>query len=416
MARIVKWLVSFALPDSLLVLAALGFLRPGGLPSVMAPIEQAFAYLVLLFGIVLGIYLRHSRILFALLLLALADMALLHLSAGAAASADVGRIMFNAVALLLPLNLLALSLITERRLLISREFVRLILVLLQVFGLSWIGLPENAAIAASLESSFVDPRYTAWTPLAQPALAAFGTALVLQLARFVSYRNPVDRGFFWALVSSFIALHGMRAGWSPTNFLATAGLILIIAAYAEVYQSTYYDDLTGMRGRVALDQALCNLGSQYSIAVIDVDGMKPLNQAHGYAVGNQVLRMLSAKLAAMDGDGDAFRSNGNRFTVIFRNKSVTDVLPRLDELRQAVAASPITLRTRTRFFRRLFRPAAGGSSPTQVSVTVSIGAAERDERRTTQEQVVKASEVALARAKSDGRNRVRARAPVKEHG
>jgi len=51
-----------------------------------------------------------------------------------------------------------------------------------------------------------------------------------------------------------------------------------------------------------------------------------------------------------------------------------------------------------------------------VSVTVSIGAAERDERRTTQEQVVKASEVALARAKSDGRNRVRARAPVKEHG
>lgn len=414
MARFAKWLGSFTLPDSLLVLAAVGFLRPGGLPGVMAPIEQAFAYLVLFFGIVLGLYLRHSRILFALLLLALADRALLHLSAGAAASADVGRIMFNAVALLLPLNLLALSLITERRLLISREFVRLILVLLQVFGLSWIGLPENAAFAASLESSFVDPRYTAWTPLAQPALAAFGAALVLQLARFVAYRNPVDRGFFWALVSAFLALHGTRAGWSPTNYLATAGLILIIAAYAEVYQSTYYDELTGMRGRVALDQALCNLGSRYSIAVIDVDGMKPLNNTHGYTAGDQALGMVSAKLAAMDGDGDAFRSDGNRFTVLFRNKSVTEVMPRLDDLRMAVAASPITLRTRTRFFRNLLRPAAGGSSPAQVSVTVSIGAAERDERRTTQEQVMKASEVALARAKSDGRNRVRARAPAKE--
>ncbi|MGH7262156.1 MAG: hypothetical protein ACREI9_16055, partial [Nitrospiraceae bacterium] len=150
MARFVMWLPSFVLPDSLLVLAALGFLRPGGLPNVMLPFEQAFAYLVLVVGVLLGLYLRHSRILFALLLLALADRALLHLAAGAAASADVGRIMFNAVALLLPLNLLALSLITERRLLISRELVRLILVLLQVFCVSWIGLPENVEIAASL--------------------------------------------------------------------------------------------------------------------------------------------------------------------------------------------------------------------------------------------------------------------------
>ncbi|MGH7261901.1 MAG: GGDEF domain-containing protein, partial [Nitrospiraceae bacterium] len=305
-------------------------------------------------------------------------------------------------------------LITERRLLISRELVRLILVLLQVFCVSWIGLPENVEIAASLESSFVDPQYTAWTPLAQPALIAFGAALVLQTARFVSYRNPVDRGFFWALVSAFIALHSTRAGWSPTNYLATAGLILIIAAYAEVYRSTYYDELTGLRGRVALDQALFNLGSRYSVAVIDLDGLKAVNEAHGYAVGDQALRMVATKLAAMAGDGDAFRSDGNRFTVVFRNTPVADAVPHLEELRQAVAASPITLRTGARFFRKLFRTVADGSSPTQLSVTVSIGAAERDERRTTQDQVRKAVEVALARAKSDGRNRVRARAPVKE--
>ena len=415
MVHFLTRLSSFVFPDSLLVIAALGFLRPGGLPTIMLPIEQAFAYLVLVFGVVLGLYLRHSRILFALLLLTLADRALLHLSAGMAASADVGRIMFNAVALLLPLNLLALSLITERRLLISREFIRLILVLLQVFFVSWIGLPENVDVAASLESSFVDPRYAAWTPLAQPALVAFGAALALQTVRFVSYRNPVDRGFFWALVSAFIALHGTRAGWSPTNFLATAGLILIIAAYAEVYQSTYYDELTGLHGRVALDQALFNLGSRYAVAVIDVDGLKSVNQAHGYAVGDQALRMVATKLAAMPGDGNVFRSDGHRFTAIFRNTSVADAVPHLEKLRQAVAASPITLRTGRNFLRQLFRPAAAGSSPAQLSVTVSIGAAERDERRATQDQVMKASEVALARAKRDGRDRVTARTPVKEH-
>ncbi len=407
MARLWMQFSSFVLPDGLLVLAALGFLRPGGLPDVMLPLEQAFAYLVLVIGILLGLYVRHSRILFAMLLLALADRALLHLAAGAAASADVGRIMFNAVALLLPLNLLALSLITERRLLISREFVRLILVLLQVFFVSWIGLPENVAFAAALESSFIDPRYTAWTPIAQPPLLAFGAALVLQAVRFTSYRNPVDRGFFWALVSAFFALHGARAGWSPTNYLATAGLILIIAAYAEIYRSTYYDQLTGMRGRSYWDQAVANLGNRYAVALIDIDGMKHLNETQGYAVGDQILRMIARKITNLSGDGKAFRYDGNRFAVIFHAKSVTDVLPHLEELRKAVDASPVTLPGRRRLFRK-------PDPPTQIPVTVSIGAAERDERRTTPEQVMKAVEIALARAKHDGRNQVKARAPVKE--
>jgi diguanylate cyclase (GGDEF)-like protein len=315
--------------------------------------------------------------------------------------------MFSAVALLLPLNLLALSLITERSLLISREFARLILVFLQVFFVSWIGLPENVDFAAALESSFIAPRYTDWTPVAQPALVAFGAALALQTARFTSYRNPVDRGFFWALVSVFLALHGTRAGWSPTNFLATAGLILIIAAYAEIYQSTYYDELTGMRGRPYWDQAVANLGSRYAIALVDIDGMKRLNETQGYAVGDQILRMVARKVTNLSGDGKAFRYDGNRFAVLFHDKSVTTVLPHLEELRKAIDASPVMLPARRRFFRK-------PDPPTQVPVTVSIGAAERDERRTTPEQVMKAVDIALARAKHDGRNQVKARAPAKE--
>jgi diguanylate cyclase (GGDEF)-like protein len=407
MARFASWLPSFLFPDSLLVLAALGFLRPGGLPTMRLPLEAAFAYLVLAAGVLLGLYLRHSRILFALLLLALADRALLHLAAGSAASLDVGRIMFNAVALLLPLNLLALSLITERRLLISREIVRLVLVLLQVFFVSWVGLPENEAIAASLESPFFDPRYTAWTPLAQPALVSFGAALALQATRFAAYRNPVDRGFFWALVSAFIALHGTRAGWSPTNFLATAGLVLIIAAYAELYRSTYYDELTGLGGRVALEQALFNLGSRYAIALIDIDHLKHINATHGYPAGDQALRMVATKIVAMPGEGKTFRDDRNKFVVVFPGKPVTDVALHLEALRKAVESSPVTPPVRRRLFRKPDVPAS-------IAVTVSVGMAERDERRTTPEQVVKSADVALARAKSLGGNQVKARPASKE--
>jgi diguanylate cyclase (GGDEF)-like protein len=185
-------------------------------------------------------------------------------------------------------------------------------------------------------------------------------------------------------------------------------LILIIAAYAEIYQSTYYDELTGMRGRPYWDQAVANLGSRYAIALVDMDGMKRLNQTHGYAVGDQVLRMVARKVTSLSGDGNAFRYDGNRFAVIFHDQSVADVLPRLEELRKAVDTSPVMLPGRRRLFRK-------SEPPTQVPVTVSIGAAERDERRTTPDQVIKAVEIALARAKHDGRNQVKARAPVKEH-
>jgi len=407
MVRFAKWLVSFVLPGGLLVLAAVGFLRPGGLPTILLPLEQVFAYLVLAVGLLIGLYVRHSRVLLAMVLLALADRALGSLAGVEASSAGIDRAMFNAVGLLLPLNLLALALITEREIVISKEVLRLVLIFAQAFLVGWVSLPDNAPVAAALESPFVDPRYTRWTPLTQASLLAFGAALVLHTVRFTHYRNPVDRGFFWALVAVFLALHGMRAGWDPTNYLATAGLILIVDTYAEVYRSTYYDELTGMGGRVALDQALHHLGSQYAIALIDIDHMKQVNATHGYPAGDQVLRMVASKVSTSSAEGKAFRDDGNKFVAIFSGKPASEVARSLEELRKAVATSPVTLRARRRWFRK---PAA----PEPVSVTISVGMAERDERRATSEQVIKAAEVALARAKSSGGNQVKARMAMKE--
>lgn len=407
MARVAKWLVSFALPGSLLVLAAVGFLRPGGLPAVLVPLEQAFAYLVVGGGILLGLYVRHSRILLAMVLLALADRALGSLAGIEASSAGIDRTVFTSVALLLPLNLLALALITEREIWVSREVLRLIVILGQAFLVGWICLPDNAAVAAAMEAPLIDPRYTRSTPLAQAPLLAFATALALQAVRFALYRNPVDRGFFWALVSAFIALHGMRMGWSPTNYLATAALILIIDTYADIYRSTYYDELTGMRGRVALDQALYNLGHRYAIALVDIDHLKQVNAAHGREAGDQVLRMAASKMTALSANGNAFRDEGNRFVMVFPGKAANEVAVPLEELRIAVAASPVMLNVRKRLFRKR-------AAPERVPVTVSIGMAERDERRTTPAQVIKTAEVALARAKSAGGNQVKARVELKD--
>lgn len=395
------------MPGGLLLLAALGFLRPGGLPDWTQPLVHAYAYIVLGAGVLLGWYLDRSRIVLAMLLLALADRGLLHFAAGEAATAGAGRIVFNAVALLLPLNLLALSLITEHRIRIRSEIVRLSLILLQVFLVAWICLPDQADVAASLEFPFVDPWYAGWTPIAQPALLAFGAALVLQTARFILFRRPIESGFVWALVAAFIALHVSRAGWSPTNFFATAALILIVAAYQATHAFVHYDELTGVRGRDDLKAALLRLGAQYAIAMVDVDHLKQINDQYGYSVGNQVLQNVAAKITKVSGDGEAFCYSGGKFTVIFRAKSVADALPHLEALRKAVETSPFTLRDRGRPLKKPDTPTADSSSRKELSVTISIGIAERDERKAKPDQVVKAAERALFRAKRAGRNQVK---------
>src|SRR5438093_1074265 len=157
-------LYSFVVPGGLLLLAALGFLRPRGLPGWMQPIVAVYPYIVLVGGLLFGWYFDRSRMVLAMLTLALADGALQFFAAGDAATQGIGRIVFNAVAFLLPLNLVALSLMTEHGALVRSGVVWLSAALVQWFLVGWICSPELAEVAASLEVAYVDPRWTAWTP------------------------------------------------------------------------------------------------------------------------------------------------------------------------------------------------------------------------------------------------------------
>ena len=58
----------------------------------------------------------------------------------------------------------------------------------------------------------------------------------------------------------------------------------------------YHDELTGLPGRRALNEALLRVGSRYAVAMVDVDHFKHFNDAYGHEVGDQVLRMVAAQL------------------------------------------------------------------------------------------------------------------------
>ncbi|HYL81210.1 MAG TPA: hypothetical protein VEU07_10390, partial [Candidatus Acidoferrum sp.] len=127
-----KSLISLAVPGGVVVLTALVCLRPGMLPASMGPYVRAYPYVVFGVGTLLGWFFNRSRVVFALVVLAVADRIWLHFGNGTAASAGISRTVFDAVSLLLPLNLLVLAWISERGVFTSRGIWRIFPILLQI--------------------------------------------------------------------------------------------------------------------------------------------------------------------------------------------------------------------------------------------------------------------------------------------
>jgi diguanylate cyclase (GGDEF)-like protein len=394
------------LPGGLLLLAALVFLRPGALPVSMQPYLHAFPSVVAGTGVLLGWLFNRSRIVFAIVVLAFADRTLLQLTSGDVMAPGVGHVVFESVAILLPLNLAAFAMISERGILNLRGLARLVPILAQCLVVAFFSLFAQRGIAAWLDHRFVEANLASWTPISQPGLLAFGLALVTLGVRLVLHRNAIEGGFLWALVASFIALHSSRAGWLATNYFATAGLILVVALFETSYRMAYHDDLTGLPGRRALNEALPRLGDRYVVAMVDIDHFKQFNDRYGHDVGDQVLRMVASKLERVSGGGKAFRYGGEEFGVVFPGQSIDDAIPHLESLRKAVQTTCFVLRGKDRPRKKPKTPKTQRGPRTAVVVTVSIGVGERNDRNAEPNQVLRAADKALYQAKDAGRNRI----------
>ena len=88
-------------------------------------------------------------------------------------------------------------------------------------------------------------------------------------------------------------------------------------------------------------------------------------------------------------------------------KSVEEVVPHLERLRKNVEETAFTLRGPARPIERPQTPVPTPSQSKQVSVTVSIGVAQRADRRSAPSEALGLADAALYRAKKAGRNRVK---------
>ena len=108
-----KFFLGILFPGGLIFLTAIGFLRPQGLPLWLHQPIAALPYIVLTFGLIFGWHFASSRMILSLLVLALADRALVMFPAGNVEQGTVDRTIVAMTAFFLPLNLLAFSIFKE---------------------------------------------------------------------------------------------------------------------------------------------------------------------------------------------------------------------------------------------------------------------------------------------------------------
>jgi diguanylate cyclase (GGDEF)-like protein len=398
--KIFKILYRLTLPGSLLLVFSALLIRVGVLADPQAPLVKFFPVAVFGIGLALSAFFRRSRLFFALLALALAQTAFAwvmpHLTPGSA------RIIANAIAILLPLNLLVLAFLRERGIISPAGRRRLAIVVLQVMGVAILCMPAVAHIAAQLRRQFVPLIFSNWSGLAQPALVMFILATAIIMIPLVRRYKAVESSLLWSLVAAFIALRAAGTSHLDGVYFAAGGLALIVALIETSYAMAYLDELTQLPSRRALNEALLKLGESYSIAMVDVDHFKKFNDSYGHESGDQALRLVASRLAHITGGGKAYRYGGEEFAIVFPNKSSEEVFVFLDRMRHVIEQSVFTVRGKDR--RRKGKTGIGRGGKKQTNVTVSIGLAATNGDKLAPAEVLRMADQALYKAKAKGRN------------
>ncbi len=238
------------------------------------------------------------------------------------------------------------------------------------------------------------------------APAAFAVTAAVAIGSFAVRRGAFGASLVWVVVASAGALLASRGPHPGALLFAAAQITLLTALLEEAYRLAYHDQLTGLPGRRALDEAMRGLGGDFTIAMVDVDHFKRFNDRWGHDAGDQALRMVADELDRVGGGGRAHRYGGEEFAILFPGSAVRDVRDELDQVRVAIEQRRFALRAPDRPKTRPEKLPGRTSTTRRVTVTVSIGTADSNPRRPTPAAVLRAADRALYRAKKAGRNRL----------
>lgn len=157
-----------------------------------------------------------------------------------------------------------------------------------------------------------------------------------------------------------------------------------------------HDSLTGLldrrRFRAELDQYVsfsARYGGQGAVMIIDIDGLKAVNDAHGHHAGDNLIRLIAAIMRERVRATDIVaRLSGDEFAVLMPQADTAGALQLGEDLRAQVAESAV--------------PVPGAESAT-ISLGITMFGSGRE---VGAEAVLLAADQAMYQAKEDGRNQI----------
>jgi two-component system cell cycle response regulator len=157
------------------------------------------------------------------------------------------------------------------------------------------------------------------------------------------------------------------------------------------------DELTGLYNRRYFERHLTLMldkareqDRDMAVMLIDMDFFKAVNDTHGHAVGDAVLREFALRLRRnIRGVDLACRFGGEEFVVLMPDTDFQQAQGVAERVRAAVSERPFDV--------------GGGRS---LTITISLGVAFNEADTDVPETLIKHADIALYRAKREGRNRV----------
>jgi diguanylate cyclase (GGDEF)-like protein len=211
----------------------------------------------------------------------------------------------------------------------------------------------------------------------------------------------IDRETLWYLIGSTqSAARNLLLIFSGRVRRDNDLLLASLGQRRELERMATVDELTGLLNRRWLDDVFARqmercmrTDTTVSLLFADVDSFKDFNDRYGHSTGDRALQHVAGVLVAcLRPTGLIARYGGEEFAVLLPGAALEQAMVVAERVRSALASKPL---------------AVGENKSTFVAVTLSLGVAQM-RRGDTLATLAQAADAALYRAKSDGRNCVRA--------
>lgn len=311
-----------------------------------------------------------------------------------------------AFAIFIPLNFMIFEAWKAPKQLSLAKLGHIMLIASEISVSYWVFENAQHAFMPYIYMAILPPIFPIPEHIPHIAILLFLAMFILQATKVSISRDAVDSAILVAIIALFTDIYLLNS--LPVHFLTfnAIGVMICIAIIQESFNMAFIDSLTRLPSRRAMNDEIKKLGRTYAIAMLDIDHFKKINDTYGHDVGDQVLRKLAKHLKHITGGGHVSRYGGEEFAVIFPGKTIAEVSYHLEQLRENIAKSGFLIRNKNRPKKIPKNKFKKDTANKEIKVTVSIGVAERNRMNRKPDEVQKAADTALYKAKKTGRNKI----------